>query len=113
VVHKSDTGGVVTGILSASDAETAFDTIFSRVKAFDSSADITGIIIERQEKRGLEILVGGRVDPTFGKIITVGMGGTLVELIGTFRYGCRPWECRYQCNDPGIAGISPDKGIPQ
>jgi acetyl coenzyme A synthetase (ADP forming)-like protein len=81
VVHKSDAGGVVTGILSASDAETAFDTIFSRVKAFDPSADITGIIIERQEKRGLEILVGGRVDPTFGKIITVGMGGTLVELI--------------------------------
>ncbi|MDD1691924.1 MAG: acetate--CoA ligase family protein [Methanoregula sp.] len=81
IVHKSDAGGVITGILSASDAETAFDTIFSRVNAFDPSAEISGLIIERQEKRGLEILVGGRVDPTFGKIITVGMGGTLVELI--------------------------------
>jgi len=81
VVHKSDAGGVVTGILSAADAETAFDTISTRVTAYDPSADISGIILERQEKKGLEILVGGRMDPTFGKIITVGMGGTLVELI--------------------------------
>jgi acetyl coenzyme A synthetase (ADP forming)-like protein len=81
VVHKSDAGGVATGILSAADAENAFDTISSRVKAYDPSADISGFIIERQEKKGLEILVGGRMDRTFGKIITVGMGGTLVELI--------------------------------
>jgi len=81
VVHKSDAGGVVTGILSAADAESAFDTISSKVKAHDPSAAISGFIIERQEKKGLEILVGGRIDPTFGKIITVGMGGTLVELI--------------------------------
>jgi len=81
VVHKSDAGGVVTGILSAADAENAFDTISSKVKAYDPSAAISGFIIERQEKKGLEILVGGRIDPTFGKIITVGMGGTLVELI--------------------------------
>jgi len=81
VIHKSDAGGVVTGIFSAADAEKAFDTISSQVKAFDPSANISGIIIERQEKKGLEILIGGRIDPTFGKIITVGMGGTLVELI--------------------------------
>ena len=81
IIHKSDAGGVVTGILSAADAEKAFDTISSQVKAFDPSANISGIIIEHQEKKGLEILIGGRIDPTFGKIITVGMGGTLVELI--------------------------------
>ena len=81
IIHKSDAGGVVTGILSANDAEKAFDAISSQVKAFDPSANISGIIIERQEKKGLEILLGGRIDPTFGKIITVGMGGTLVELI--------------------------------
>lgn len=81
IIHKSDAGGVVTGIVSAADAEKAFDAISSQVKAFDPSASISGIIIERQEKKGLEILIGGRVDPTFGKIITVGMGGTLVELI--------------------------------
>jgi len=81
VIHKSDTGGVVTDILSAADAEQAFDMISHTVKASDPSANISGIIIEHQEKKGLEILIGGRIDPAFGKIITVGMGGTLVELI--------------------------------
>jgi acetyl coenzyme A synthetase (ADP forming)-like protein len=81
VVHKSDAGGVITGIRSVSEAETAFDTIVRNVQAFDPSAAISGLIIEQQKETGLEILVGGRIDPTFGKIITVGMGGTLVELI--------------------------------
>ncbi len=81
IIHKSDAGGVVTGIFSAADAEKAFDTISLQVKTFDPSVNISGIIIERQEKKGLEILIGGRIDPAFGKIITVGMGGTLVELI--------------------------------
>jgi acetyl coenzyme A synthetase (ADP forming)-like protein len=81
IIHKSDAGGVITSILSAQDARHAFDSITDTVKAFDPSAVISGIIIEQQKPQGLEILVGGRIDPTFGKIITVGMGGTLVELI--------------------------------
>ena len=81
VVHKSDAGGVITGIRSVSEAETAFDMIVRNVQAFDPSATISGFIIEQQKEKGLEILIGGRIDPTFGKIITVGMGGTLVELI--------------------------------
>ncbi|MEI7434089.1 MAG: acetate--CoA ligase family protein [Methanomicrobiales archaeon] len=81
VVHKSDAGGVITGIRSVSEAETAFDAIVRNVQAFDPSATITGFIIEPQQEKGLEILIGGRIDPAFGKIVTVGMGGTLVELI--------------------------------
>ena len=81
IVHKSDAGGVVTGIASIADAEHAYDTILHDVQAFDPSASISGIIIEQQKPKGLEILIGGKVDPTFGKVITVGMGGTLVELI--------------------------------
>jgi acetyl coenzyme A synthetase (ADP forming)-like protein len=81
VVHKSDAGGVITGIRSTAEAEAAFDTIVRSVQAFDPSATILGLIIEQQKEKGLEILIGGRVDPTFGKVITVGMGGTLVELI--------------------------------
>jgi acetyl coenzyme A synthetase (ADP forming)-like protein len=81
IIHKSDAGGVLTGIRSGKDAEKAFDAILLKVKAFDPSAKISGFILEQQKDKGLEILIGGRTDPTFGKVITVGMGGTLVELI--------------------------------
>jgi acetyl coenzyme A synthetase (ADP forming)-like protein len=81
VIHKSDAGGVITDIMSAADAEHAFDTIEKNLTSFDPTAVFSGVIIEQQKMKGLEILIGGRKDPTFGKVITVGMGGTLVELI--------------------------------
>jgi len=81
IIHKSDAGGVITGIMSAVEAEHAFDMIEKNLTSFDSSAVFSGVIIEQQKQKGLEILIGGRKDPTFGKVITVGMGGTLVELI--------------------------------
>jgi acetyl coenzyme A synthetase (ADP forming)-like protein len=81
VIHKSDAGGVVTGIRSGPEAETAFDTIVRNIQAYNKTATISGLIIEQQKEKGLEILIGGRIDPAFGKVITVGMGGTLVELI--------------------------------
>ena len=81
IIHKSDAGGVIANISSSEDAKNAFDVISHNVKVFDPSAVIDGIIVEQQKKNGLEILVGGRIDPTFGKVLTIGMGGTLVELI--------------------------------
>ena len=112
VLHKSDAGGVITGILSVADAEHAFDTILHNVKAFDPSAIISGFVIEQQKEKGLEILVGGRTDPTFGKVITVGMGGTLVELIRDISLRVLPVTTGgYPCHAPGIAGVSFDQGI--
>jgi acetyl coenzyme A synthetase (ADP forming)-like protein len=81
VSHKSDAGGVIANISSSGDAKNAFDVISHNVNVFFPAAVIDGIIIEQQKKNGLEILVGGRIDPTFGKVLTIGMGGTLVELI--------------------------------
>jgi acetyl coenzyme A synthetase (ADP forming)-like protein len=67
--------------MSAVEAEHAFDMIEKNLASFDPSAVFSGVMIEQQKPQGLEILIGGRKDPTFGKVITVGMGGTLVELI--------------------------------
>lgn len=59
----------------------AFQAILTQAKAYNSEAVVEGVMVEQQLIKGLEIIIGGRVDPAFGKIITVGMGGTLVELI--------------------------------
>lgn len=81
VVHKTDAGGVVRGIRSATDASTAYSTIATRVSQSVPGAEIRGVILEEECAPGLELLVGGRTDPAFGKVLTFGMGGTLVELI--------------------------------
>jgi len=81
VVHKSDVGGVVTGIKDDEGMKNTFDKIMQNVKKHDPNADITGIIVEKEMPSGLELIIGGKTDATFGKVITFGLGGKLVELI--------------------------------
>jgi acetyl coenzyme A synthetase (ADP forming)-like protein len=81
IVHKSDTGGVVRGIGDAAGVRSAYDGIISRVKARVPGAAVEGIIVEQELPKGLEVLIGGKTDPTFGKVITFGLGGTLVEVL--------------------------------
>jgi len=81
IVHKSDAGGVITGIHTAPEARRAFDQILQNAKSHNPDAQIRGILVEQQVQPGLELILGGRTDPTFGKVITIGLGGTLVELL--------------------------------
>lgn len=84
VVHKSDAGGVVLHLSCHDALAEALDQIDSRVKAYDPQAVISGYLIEQEVRPGTELLIGGRTDPAFGKVLTVGMGGILVELLHDF-----------------------------
>ena len=81
IVHKSDAGGVIVGIGSKKAALGAFTKIIDGAKAYNPDAEVTGVIVEQQAEPGLELIIGGRTDPAFGKLITFGMGGTMVELM--------------------------------
>jgi len=81
IVHKSDAGGVVVGISGTEEAKKAFDRIVSSAKEYNPDAEIHGVIVEEMARPGLELILGGKTDPAFGKVITFGMGGTLVELM--------------------------------
>ncbi|MCK9632686.1 MAG: acetate--CoA ligase family protein [Methanoregula sp.] len=81
IVHKSDAGGVVTGIRSATEAREAFDRITRSVAAHNPVAKVSGIMVEQQMAPGLELIIGGKTDPAFGRVITVGLGGKMVELL--------------------------------
>ncbi|RPI38144.1 MAG: CoA-binding protein [Methanoregulaceae archaeon] len=81
VVHKTDAGGVVLNIRSSTEATAAFETISRDVKEKVPGAVINGILVVQQLPHGLELIIGGKTDPTFGKVITIGAGGTLVELL--------------------------------
>ncbi|MBP7410128.1 acetate--CoA ligase family protein [Methanoculleus sp. 10] len=81
IVHKSDAGGVIVSIPSKHAAEEAFEKIVGNAKAYNPEAEIKGVIVEQQAAPGLELIIGGKTDPAFGKVLTFGMGGTLVELM--------------------------------
>lgn len=81
IVHKSDIGGVVLGIRNAEDVRTAYHRILSSVAVNAAGAEITGILVEEEVPNGLELIIGGKRDPSFGPVLSFGLGGTLVELL--------------------------------
>ena len=74
IVHKSDAGGVIVSISSKQAAEEAFEKIVSNAKAYNPDAEIKGVIVEQQAAPGLELIIGGKTDPAFGKVLTFEIG---------------------------------------
>jgi acetyl coenzyme A synthetase (ADP forming)-like protein len=81
IVHKSDLGGVMVGLTNRDAVRAAWDEMMARISASPYAGTIQGVIVEEQIRPGLEVIVGGKTDPTFGKVLTFGSGGVLVELI--------------------------------
>ncbi|HUO41816.1 MAG TPA: acetate--CoA ligase family protein, partial [Methylomirabilota bacterium] len=87
IIHKTESGGVVTGIKSSEEATQAFEEIISRVKQRNPTEPIEGVLFERMEPSGTEFIVGSTYDPQFGKVLMFGLGGVFVQLLkdATFR----------------------------
>jgi acetyl-CoA synthetase (ADP-forming) len=80
IVHKSDVGGVVTGIRSESELKEQYELMQQNITQKMPNAQIEGILIERMES-GVELLIGSTLDPMFGPILAFGLGGIYVEVL--------------------------------
>jgi len=81
ITHKTDIGGVVLNLKSASEVEEAYRTIEARIKALGRIAEMHGVSVQQMVPEGVEAIVGVTQDPLFGPLIMFGLGGTLVELL--------------------------------
>ncbi|AQA01362.1 hypothetical protein BVC93_01725 [Mycobacterium sp. MS1601] len=82
ILHKTEAGGVALGISSAEDMTAAFERMVAAVAAAEPEARIDGYLVEEMVPAGVELLVSLR-RTAFGVLVTVGLGGILVELIGS------------------------------
>ncbi len=80
IVHKSDVGGVVTGIRSVNDLKQQFEIMQQKINQKIPDANIEGYIVEKMES-GIELIVGSTLDPMFGPILAFGLGGIYVEVL--------------------------------
>jgi acetyl coenzyme A synthetase (ADP forming)-like protein len=87
ILHKTDAGGVVVGVKSATEAAQAYDSIIRNASAYKRDAKISGVQIQQMLTGGQEVIVGALTDPSFGKVVAFGLGGVLVEVLKdvTFR----------------------------
>jgi hypothetical protein len=79
VLHKSDVGGVVLGVMDTEGVREACAGIRERIEKAQPGARIDGFTVEQQVS-GTEIIVGMSRDPDFGPLLMVGMGGIFVEV---------------------------------
>jgi acyl-CoA synthetase (NDP forming) len=84
LAHKSEVGGVVTGIAGPTALRRAYRDLSARLGPV--------VTVEAQAEPGVEVLIGGFRDPTLGPMTVVASGGVLVELVGDRAVGVAPLD---------------------
>ncbi|SUZ84446.1 uncharacterized protein METZ01_LOCUS37300 [marine metagenome] len=92
ILHKTDAGGVITGIVDVDAVRAGYTAILDNAKAYNSDASIDGVQVQAQVDEGLEVIVGATTDPVFGKLVAFGLGGTLVEVLQDITFRLAPAE---------------------
>jgi len=90
IVHKSDTGGVETGIKDMKSLKVSYGNIISKVKSNLPKAVIKGILVEKMAPVSTELIIGALKDPQFGPVVMFGLGGIFVEAISDVSFRLAP-----------------------
>lgn len=81
ILHKTEAGGVVVNVQNAQEVETLFSEITEKVRVYNPTARINGILIQEQVSPGLDVIIGLQYDRVLGPQILFGLGGIFVEVI--------------------------------
>ena len=80
ITHKSDIGGVALGLSTEEEVRAAYDKVRAAGEAVPG-ARIDGVLVTPMRTGGVELLAGVTVDPSFGPVLAVGLGGVWVEVL--------------------------------
>lgn len=91
ITHKSDVGGVATGIDSDERLRSEYTVMMQRIKSNRPQAKIHGVTVQKMvQDIDYEIILGARKDRDFGSVILFGMGGVGAEIFRDFSIGLPP-----------------------
>jgi acyl-CoA synthetase (NDP forming) len=90
IIHKTEVGGVRTGIDTAVELKQAWVEMLDGVSRAAPQAAIEGMLVQRMVRGGRETIVGISRDSTFGPLVMFGLGGVYVEALGDVRFRVAP-----------------------
>ena len=111
LLHKSDQGGVVTGIRDT-------ETLQATWKQMRQKFGHENLCVETEHpiQQGVELLAGIKIDPRFGPVISVGLGGIYVEVFKQIAVTLAPASedqvCELITSLPGAALLTGVRGRP-
>jgi len=88
VLHKTELGGVALDVGDVEEAKRAF--VRFQNLATREHAKFEGMLVQEMVEGGVELLLGGTRDPTFGPVVVLGLGGIYTELLREYRLAVSP-----------------------
>ena len=88
--HKTEVGGVITGIADTEYLEKSYFKMLESLKKKASSANIKGFLVQEMIEGGQEVIIGGKKDKQFGQVVMFGSGGVFVEVFGDVSFRVVP-----------------------
>lgn len=79
--HKTDAGAVVLDLRSPGAVREAYWRILEAARRYRPDARIEGVLVAEQIEGAVEMILGVSVDPLFGPVVLLGLGGILAEVI--------------------------------
>jgi acyl-CoA synthetase (NDP forming) len=88
VVHKTEVGGVRTQLNDRPAVAHAMTSMVDRMRG--EGLAIEGFLIEETAPAGVEVVIGGVRDASFGWLVMFGLGGIMVEYLQDVAFGIFP-----------------------
>jgi len=80
IAHKSDIGGVALGLATDAAVRAGYDQVVAAGRSVPG-ARIDGVLVSAMRTGGVELLAGVTMDPAFGPVLALGLGGIWVEVL--------------------------------
>jgi acyl-CoA synthetase (NDP forming) len=77
IAHKSELGAVALGLRDEAEVAGAYERVLSAA----GQVPVDGVTVSAMRGGGVELLAGVTVDPIFGPVLAVGLGGIWVEVL--------------------------------
>ena len=90
IVHKSDCGGVLLGVMPGEPTRGGFEAIVQSAKRAYPQAEVQGVLIQPMAPGGQDVIVGVVRDAQFGPLVMFGSGGIEVEGLQDVAFALAP-----------------------
>lgn len=79
--HKTEAGVLRLDLRDEAAVRQAYAEVMANAHKVQPPPRINGVLVQPMLPSGVEIMVGARIDPLFGPLLVVGLGGIFVELL--------------------------------
>ena len=79
--HKTEAGVIRLNLRDAAEVRAGYDAVMANARRVSPPPRINGVLVQPMVPQGVEMVVGARIDPLFGPLVVVGLGGILVEVL--------------------------------